>query len=306
MTGRPGSPYGLSTVEVPLMNIACGKLYSISCLETTLGERESSWQKKKKRVQKTHDLILKTEKQSSFLLSFTRFVACTVDPEKHISFLLKTYSLEEISDFRLLSLVCKSFKKGALPRTCTTSELFSRLELLAVKSPLLFVDKSFQIRFWHHQIGYLVENNCLGNSAHEDLVVLFARFSCNFKLDNAFWKIDGHGKPSESLKALARSVNSTRSCDSLKKMLEKEDERFEDELLDFFIVKIKALVLAYEHLLSHVHNNVEKVKSYCEELRYFCLDLCEKLAVQERMHFPKLLEAWFFFGHETEQSLSDF
>ena len=55
---------------------------------------------------------------------------------------------------------------------------------------------------------------------------------------------------------------------------ERATERFEDEHLDFLIVKTKAFVLVYEHLVSCVSKSQPQ---NCEDLRNSCLDLCDEI-----------------------------
>ena len=254
----------LEVVEVPGIDEQCANVFSKHCLEINEDNFPLG-----KEVKEIHKKIIELNKQSYFLLSFTRFVAATLNPEEYIHGKISLMKPKEVKYLRLLAILGNIELSSNFIYENNIIEDFIKLNQTC---SWIYIKEQHNIKYlcyWHQNISKFIQNLPITLQDGISNIQLFCEEYNNFEIPCSFWKQSGKGKPSQQLSNLSRGVESTECADSLIEIMERIDENlFYLEEEQYILSKIRVLLILYEKLYN-------KHSLYCETLRCYCLNYCE-------------------------------
>lgn len=193
----------------------------------------------------THEDILKENKQSQFLLSFTRFVSASKDPEKYIHQKISSMRNKDVNCLRILAILGKiEFSSDYI----LDKEILCNFDNLQKNcSSLIYVkivNNVKYITYWHSTIGKYIHTLPPHLQRGLSNVQLFCKEKENYNIGITFWKQENFGKPSKELIRLVESVRS-KECAKLINVME-QIEPLEDEETHVQLSKIHVLLALSE------------------------------------------------------------
>ena len=264
-TRTSSSDSSLRVIDVPEMDCHCGRLFSNECLKINNLTNND-------KVLSIHNEILKENKQSQFLLSFTRFVSATIDPETYVHQTISSMNIKDVNCLRILAILGEIEFSSEFVIDKETLSCFDNLQK---NCPFIYSKKEDSvkvIRYWYPTVAKYIRNlptklqNGLSN------IQLFCNEWENYEIRTTFWMDEKFGKPSIEILRLAETVRSKECAKSLINIMHDMELEVEETtcLLHLQLSKIHVSLVLFESL--------RKIDShYSVTLARKCLKYCDSI-----------------------------